>query len=461
LIWWTMSIKMYVRPPKLGGFYTFFKVDGKKVISESNVPLPDKLPTAKKSASIKTYAPNLWPMPVPGVTGYENGIMKCSFNVKNIGLKDALSPKITVDETSCGVILKDYKKMGEPAIICEELTAGDSSSVELDFDVPSGVTSFKVVYHFNCTDERGYDYSFGDVNRVRIFVEDRGDTTRPWIYRIDEDKYVNISGEVEWADLPTISPDGNLVAYDSRSDGAPDIWVMKTDGTGKKKLTDTGNNRYASWSPDGTKIAFQSWRDGKHQIFMMNPDGSDVEKLSNGKFADGCPTFSPDGGRIAFSRNEEGDILDYHSHVPQNLWMMNADGKEEKQITSNKGNNCFLNWSPDGSMLAFRRSRVDFEHGIFVINSDGTGEKDLSMDAGAIDMDPFWSPGGTHIAFSSKRGAEGWDELYVMRNDGKNKRRVIYAPGAKGKVAPLNHEAMIKPLPGGIGGDFYHSWYRK
>src|SRR5918995_6094775 len=107
---------------------------------------------------------------------------------------------------------------------------------------------------------------------------------------------------------------------------------MNADGTGKTRITspvpqadaDT-YDRWPAWSPDGTKIAFsrQVYPYTRDEIYVMNADGSGLTRLTNNDTEDSVPTWSPDGTRIAFSSHRTGF---------DEIWVMNADASQ-RQLT--------------------------------------------------------------------------------------------------------------------------------
>jgi Tol biopolymer transport system component len=124
---------------------------------------------------------------------------------------------------------------------------------------------------------------------------------------------IQTDAEEHWA---AISPDGTMLAYQSDAAGNTDVWVKDiTDlGTAGYDPTARGTNLTAAspfrneapaWSPDGTKIAFHTNRNGDFDIFMMNPDGSDQVAVTADARSDGFPVFSPDGTELAITRDRE------------------------------------------------------------------------------------------------------------------------------------------------------------
>ena len=134
---------------------------------------------------------------------------------------------------------------------------------------------------------------------------------------------------------------GELIAFMSDRDGDYEIFVMDADGTNVRQLTDDPdrsierltvthqtkpvpekfNHDYdgdPAWSPDGNRIAFQSDRDGDHEIFVMDADGTNVQQLTDNDSYDENPAWSPDGNRIVFVSDRE--------QKPKEFFVMDADG---------------------------------------------------------------------------------------------------------------------------------------
>ncbi len=178
------------------------------------------------------------------------------------------------------------------------------------------------------------------------------------------------------------------------------------------------NNEHPAWSPDGKKIAFASNRDGNNEIYVMNADGSAQKRLTFAPGRDAHPAWSPDGKRIAFQSPRDGDGSD------TNLYVMNAGGTNQVKLTNNKGFCGVPAWSPDGKRIVFQwrieNAGVQRWH-IFVINADGSGQQQLTSDA-ANNQVPNWSPDGKRILYYSD--VTGKNQLYLMNPHGSNRRRL-------------------------------------
>ena len=181
---------------------------------------------------------------------------------------------------------------------------------------------------------------------------------------------------------PAWSPDGGQIAFVSYDPGPfgplAKVFVINVDGTGLRQLSppiDEQNewvfDEGPTWSPDGTRIAFT--RNGT--LHVINADGSGFTPLPNDDFAQNA-SWSPDGARIAYTSG--GDI-----HV------RNADGSHLVAVTTNAQQEGSPEWAPDGRRLVFERV-VGGRFQLFVINADGTGETRLSF--GPSDYSPAWSP---------------------------------------------------------------------
>jgi hypothetical protein len=179
-----------------------------------------------------------------------------------------------------------------------------------------------------------------------------------------------------------------------------------------------------SWSPDGTHIAFVSDRDGNDEIYVMNADGSGQTNLTHNVARDYSPAWSPDGAHIAFVSYRDGN---------DEIYVMNADGSDVNRLTATTTNADYPAWSPDGTRIAFRRDYGE----IYVMNADGSGQTNLTHNTsgGTIDT-PSWSPDGARIAF---RGDNG--EICVMDRDGTNVRNL------SGGTAEPVQAAAPAPIP--------------
>jgi len=161
----------------------------------------------------------------------------------------------------------------------------------------------------------------------------------------------------------------------------------------------------------GGVLAFTSERDGEGDIYVMNADGSDQRRLTGDPAYDGWPTWSPDGAQIAFCSTRSGN---------PDIYVMDADGGNVRQLTQHNANDIWPEWSPDGTKIAFP-SRRDGNFEIYVIDADGTNLKRLTNTPAHEDF-PAWSPDGTQIVFSRTEGDDG---TYVMNADGSNERRLL------------------------------------
>ena len=103
---------------------------------------------------------------------------------------------------------------------------------------------------------------------------------------------------------------------------------MNADGSEVTKLTTNPADDYEPvWSPDGGKIAFVSNRDGNSEIYVMSTDGSGQTNLTNNTDEEGCPIWSPDGKKIAY--------LSSYAEWEQAIYVMNSDGSEQIKLIDN------------------------------------------------------------------------------------------------------------------------------
>ena len=165
-------------------------------------------------------------------------------------------------------------------------------------------------------------------------------------------------------------------------------------------------DRAADTSPAPGRSESPFWElPGNFDIYVMNADGSEQANLTNSTARDWHPAWSPDGTKIAFDSDRDGD---------HDIYVMDADGSNVTQLTSNTDDDRVPSWSPDGSKIAFQ-SGGDGIPKIHVMNADGSGQTQLTG-TGELDFHPAWSPEGDEIAFGCSTGAN-W-EIHLMNVDG-------------------------------------------
>jgi TolB protein len=135
---------------------------------------------------------------------------------------------------------------------------------------------------------------------------------------------------------PSFSPNGRQIVFNSDRGGNPQIYIMDVDGSNLRRVTFQGTyNASPRWSPRGEKIAFMC-RLGGNQICLINPDGSGQQQLTTAGNNEE-PTWSPDGRHLVFTSTRDGR---------RDLYVMHADGSEQRRLTNNGRENYLADWSP-------------------------------------------------------------------------------------------------------------------
>ena len=208
------------------------------------------------------------------------------------------------------------------------------------------------------------------------------------------------------------------IAFDSdRRGGDEDIWTMDPDGGNLVNLTakSKANDFAPNWRADGRRIAFMSFRvtatnpEGDSEIFIMKADGSHKRQITFNALDDEDPAWSPDGTMIVFAR----DFDPIQGQVDYDLFTMNADGTDQRKLTSSPGVlDNEPDWSPDGRRIAFMSDR-DGDIEVYTMRPNGSSVRQLTFnDAG--EFRPDWSPDSGQITFTSDRDGDCC-EVYVMR----------------------------------------------
>ena len=211
-----------------------------------------------------------------------------------------------------------------------------------------------------------------------------------------------------------------------------EIYLMNPDGEQIRQLTEApGYDEGPAWSPAGQKITFVSHRDQvqliaedevfRGEIYVINVDGTNPINLTQSlEKPDIYPNWSPDGQRIVFTSVKLLDRPIFVGGRPilgnLDIWVMDADGGNPRNLTDHDARDSTPDWSPDGQQIAFSSDRGGNLE-VYVMNADGTNPINLTKHL-AEDSNPSWAPDGTRIAFDSDR--DGNSEIYVMDADGAN-----------------------------------------
>jgi Tol biopolymer transport system component len=230
-----------------------------------------------------------------------------------------------------------------------------------------------------------------------------------WIIRPDGSDETNISliFQNKFAEASSWGPDGSILTYDvitPGTEGARDIVLVDFSADELEEVVITANieyDCYPSFSPDGSRIVYMSQRDGQRDLYIMDLEGQDILQLTDSEAYDYEPAWSPDGERIAFVSRRTGK---------SQIFIMDADGSNVVQLTDSDYLDWRPAWSPDGEWIAFESWR-EGNADIFIMRPDGSDQTQLTTSL-AEDGHPHFSPDGRYLIFHSRRSGDY--QLYLM-----------------------------------------------
>ncbi len=300
-----------------------------------------------------------------------------------------------------------------------------------------------------------------------------GDPPRTPSPRLD-DATPAATGEVTPA--PTHDPaDGGpelagKIAFVSFRDGDREIYVINPDGSGERSLTNHPADDFdPDFSPDGSRIVFISAREGRPHLFIMDADGGNVMQLTTDATGGLNPRWSNGGEEIVYTRGGDLAIIDAEGGEP--LVIMEAQPAAtaapcrtgafpggwspddsrityySADITGQSGEVCTIAadgsdievlvsepagyhvepvWSRDGRYIAYRSIR-DGVHEVWVLDLE-TGENVNLTNSPDLDVEPYWSPDGEWLAMGVLAQGEPNFDIYIVRKDGSDLRRLTDDP---------------------------------
>jgi Tol biopolymer transport system component len=261
------------------------------------------------------------------------------------------------------------------------------------------------------------------------FVSDRDGNGEIYLISADGTGLMRLTDTPGWEDFPRWSPDGRQIVFVRELN----VVVMGPDGSNQVSLTGDpwadhppvygidgtmlpGADLYPAWLPDGSQVVFLSFRDRSFQFYVVNSNGTRLTILDSGlppseftteervtwvpvgfdqdylagagfqgsmndtgRALGELPAWSPDGTRIAFHSDRDGDL---------EIYVVSADRSEIVQLTDNEATDVYPTWSPDGTRIAFASDR-DGNLEIYAMNADGTEQTRLTDNSASDDL-PSW-----------------------------------------------------------------------
>ena len=177
------------------------------------------------------------------------------------------------------------------------------------------------------------------------------------------------------------------------------------------------------WSPDGKSIAFESNQDGKSAIYTVSPLGTNLLKITDTSSAYGQPAWSPDGKQLVY----------YGSRRPMQLYVNSNKGGEQKQLPTPGLDAYQPSWSAQGQIAFDTRPVGQTPNDISVMNADGSGYRQLTVDSNYDCTSPLWSSDGKTIYFQRSLAIrKPWNEITKEERQRKNASMQLMKMNADG-----------------------------
>jgi Tol biopolymer transport system component len=191
--------------------------------------------------------------------------------------------------------------------------------------------------------------------------------------------------------LPHVSPNGKQIVFSSNRSGTDDLFVIKSDGSEEKQLTNTTEHEgFVAWTSDSNGVLFYVLKNGVSTIFRIDITGQNQQLIA--RVPGRSPALSSDGKQLLYATG---------SWTEMSLYLTTLSGENPRQINDGKSIAWKPTWSPNGKEFAFTgRNNPKSELAVFVTNADGTQVRQVSnvpLEEGAAQW-PVWSNDGRWLA---------------------------------------------------------------
>jgi Tol biopolymer transport system component len=230
-----------------------------------------------------------------------------------------------------------------------------------------------------------------------------------------------------------------------------DLFVAGGDGSSIRRLTDApGYDAEGSYSPDGRLVVFCSLRDAYPtnalsvelvqrfsvdpsyfgELYLMNADGSNQRRLTRTPGYDGGPFFSADGRRIIWRRFDDKGLA-------ADVYTMATDGTDERRLTEFGAMSWAPYFHPSGDYVIFTANKLGFGNfELFLVDSAGTKEPVRVTATDGFDGLPVFSPDGTQLCWTSSRSPDGKSQLFMARWNHEAAKAQIASATPRGGIPP-------------------------
>ena len=258
---------------------------------------------------------------------------------------------------------------------------------------------------FPITEGRTNDWSpsWSSDGRKLFFISNRGGSMDLWQQRINQDG--KPEGEPEALTTGLVirsaffSPDGNKLAY-SLGRKVGNLWRIPIFGDRASTWADAEQMTFDEahiegfdLAPDGKRLVVGSDRSGSPDLWLLQSEGGELQQLTTDPTPDWLPSWSPDGNEIVFQAYRSGK---------RDIWIMPADGGPARQLTHHTSQDMYPAWSPNGQEITFY-SRRGGETPIWIIPSEGGEARQVTVDLETVWM-PVYSSDGNWISVGPASG---------------------------------------------------------